>query len=144
VDKQGISLVHPVFYLSGLYLGTSVGLLSILRPWSRPGLLISEWRQNRLPIVAVAALGPLGYGLVLTALTFSPLSYVGPAREISVVVAAVLGAVVLHEGFGPPRIIGSLLIVAGVLMLAADRAILESLQHLQSGRADPLSVLAGL
>jgi uncharacterized membrane protein len=57
--------------------------------------------------------------LVLAALTSSRISYVAPAREFGIVIGAVLGVVRLGEGYGPWRVIGSLLIVGGVVVLAA-------------------------
>jgi uncharacterized membrane protein len=44
-------------------------------------------------------------------------SYVAPAREVGIVLGALLGVVLLHEGYGRARIAGALLIVAGVLTL---------------------------
>ncbi|MGH2760517.1 MAG: EamA family transporter, partial [Actinomycetota bacterium] len=44
------------------------------------------WRSYRREIVAVAVLSPLAYILVLTALTVSPVSYVAPAREVSILI----------------------------------------------------------
>ena len=39
------------------------------------------------------------------------------AREVSVVLAAVLGVVVLHEGYGRQRLLGSVAIAAGLMLL---------------------------
>jgi uncharacterized membrane protein len=68
-------------------------------------------------VVLVGILAPTSYGLVLLALTLAPVSYVAAAREISVVLAALLGAVVLHEGYGRQRLLGSVFIAAGLMLL---------------------------
>ena len=58
-----------------------------------------------------------GYLLVLLALRLAPVSYVAPARELSIVVGTVLGLVQLREPAPGPRLTGAGLIVVGVLLL---------------------------
>ena len=65
----------------------------------------------------MGVLTPLSYVLVLLALTMAPVSYVAAAREVSVVLAALLGALVLHEGYGRQRLLGSVAIAAGLMLL---------------------------
>ena len=60
----------------------------------------------------------LTYMLVLLAFSFSSVSYSGAIREISVVFAAFIGWRWLGEGFGRARLLGSLLIFAGILVIA--------------------------
>jgi uncharacterized membrane protein len=60
---------------------------------------------------------PLGYTLVLIALTTSRVSYIAPAREVGIVLGAALGVILLGEGYGLTRIWGAALIVAGCLTL---------------------------
>jgi uncharacterized membrane protein len=50
----------------------------------------------------------------------APLSVVAPAREISMMLAAVLGMVLLREPVGRARIGGCALMVAGVALLAGS------------------------
>lgn len=69
--------------------------------------------------VLVGLLSPLGYILVLAALGMgAPLSFVAPAREMSMMVGALLGLIVLREPVGPWRIVGCLTLVVGVVLLA--------------------------
>ena len=70
-----------------------------------------------MSIFAVALLLFLAYGLVLSALQFSQISYIWPSREVGIVVGVTLGALVLKEPFGQGRILGSLLIVVGLAFL---------------------------
>jgi uncharacterized membrane protein len=67
--------------------------------------------------VLVGILTPGSYVLVLLALTLAPVSYVAAAREVSVVLAVLLGVVVLREGYGRQRLVGSLAIAAGLALL---------------------------
>jgi uncharacterized membrane protein len=68
--------------------------------------------------VAAGFLAPLGYTLVLIALTTSKVSYVAPAREVGIVLGTAMGVLWLGEGYGLTRIWGSALVVAGVITLA--------------------------
>ncbi len=79
--------------------------------------LAEEWRERRRSIVVASALAPLGYTLVLIALTTSRVSYVAPAREVGIVLGAALGVFVLGEGYGTSRIWGAALIVVGCVTL---------------------------
>lgn len=85
----------------------------------RAAVAASEWRANPLAIPAVAVLMTTGYLLVLVALGFTQVSYVAPARELGIVFAAALGAVVLREGFVRQRIAGAAIIVLGVILITA-------------------------
>ena len=82
-----------------------------------PLLLREAWRQRRDALV-IAVLSPLAYILVLTALTFTPVSYVAPSREISILVGAVLGARFLAEGDVRRRLLAASGMVVGVVFLA--------------------------
>ena len=48
----------------------------------------------------------------------TPVSYVVAAREVSIVVAALLGAVVFKERQAPRRVAGAAVIFAGLVLLA--------------------------
>ena len=56
------------------------------------------WRRAWKDIVGVALLCPLSNILVLTAMVFTPVSYVALAREISILIGALTGAHLLREG----------------------------------------------
>jgi drug/metabolite transporter (DMT)-like permease len=76
--------------------------------------LKSAWR----PALAVALLSPVGYILVLQAMTIAPVSLVAPAREVSMLIAAFLGAKLLSEGELLRRLAGAALIALGVACLS--------------------------
>jgi drug/metabolite transporter (DMT)-like permease len=78
----------------------------------------ATWRRARKEIVAVAVLCPLSYILVLTAMVFTPVSYVAPAREISILVAALMGTQLLAEGDVRRRLAAAAAMVAGIVCLA--------------------------
>ncbi|MEO8804739.1 MAG: EamA family transporter [Burkholderiaceae bacterium] len=74
----------------------------------------TQWRYA----LVVAVLGPLAYVLVLYAVRLAPLSHVAPAREVSMLFAALIGGRLLGEGERGLRIAGAACIAAGVAALA--------------------------
>jgi len=118
LDKAAVSimLISPLLldYFNGL------GRLILLTPiavkqWDR---VKDEWRTHRMEAIGVGILNALGYILVLTAMTFTPVSYVAPLREISILFGTLLGARLLGEKFGLKRAAYASVIVAGVLLIA--------------------------
>jgi drug/metabolite transporter (DMT)-like permease len=65
----------------------------------------------------VATLGPIGYVLVLFAMQRAPVSLVAPAREMSMLFAALLGGTLLREEDMAARLAGALCIALGVAAL---------------------------
>ena len=80
--------------------------------------IVPTWRRARKEIIAVALLCPLSYILVLTAMVFTPVSYVAPAREISILVAALMGTQLLAEGDVRRRLAAAAAMVFGIVCLA--------------------------
>jgi drug/metabolite transporter (DMT)-like permease len=84
----------------------------------QPQTFWPELRRSWKGVLAVAGLGPLAYILVLLAMREAPLSRVAPAREVSMLFAALLGGQLLGERERGWRIAGAALIGAGVIALA--------------------------
>ncbi len=61
------------------------------------------------------------YAIVLWAMTRAPIAAVAALRETSVLFAALIGAVLLKEGFGLARLVGAASVVAGVAALQTLR-----------------------
>ncbi|HEU5380099.1 MAG TPA: DMT family transporter [Ktedonobacteraceae bacterium] len=80
--------------------------------------MLTEMRASWPLIVLAGILSLLTYMLVLLAYSFSPVSYGGAIREISVVIAAFIGWRWLGEGFGRARLLGAALIFVGILAIA--------------------------
>ncbi len=80
--------------------------------------LQQAWRTQWRQALVVAALGPLAYILVLYALQLAPLSHVAPAREVSMLFAALLGGRLLGEQDRGLRVLGAACIAGGVAALA--------------------------
>lgn len=99
---------------------TNLGRLVFMAPLALKARaeLAPTWRRARKEIIGVAILCPLSYILVLTAMVFTPVSYVAPAREISILIAAFMGARLLAERDGRRRMAAGAAMVGGVICLA--------------------------
>ena len=74
----------------------------------------AQWKHALL----IAVMAPLAYLLVLYALQMAPVSHVAPAREMSMLFAALLGGKLLGESDRGMRIAGAVCIGLGVAGLA--------------------------
>jgi drug/metabolite transporter (DMT)-like permease len=99
---------------------TNMGRVAILTPLAlrQRSELRAVWHRSWRQVIAVAILCPLSYILVLTAMVFTPVSYVAPAREISILVGTLLGAHLLAEEHAMRRLAGAGAMVAGIVCLA--------------------------
>ncbi|MBD9401320.1 EamA family transporter [Comamonas sp. CMM02] len=78
----------------------------------------SLWQQQWRWALLVAVVSPIAYVLVLFAMQSAPISHVAPAREVSMLFAALIGGHLLREGDRMVRIGGAVLIAIGVTALA--------------------------
>jgi uncharacterized membrane protein len=126
VDKLGVARIKPAPYVV-LILG--VAWLALAAQWLHPGrrrallneIGVGKERGARISwsrIVLGAIFGTAGYLLVLLALQSSPVSYTGAVREVSVVIGAWIGVRFFGERGGSARIVASVLIVSGMLLIA--------------------------
>jgi drug/metabolite transporter (DMT)-like permease len=118
VDKQAVSalLVPPILQDWGANLGRVIVMAPLaLR---RRDEVRRAWARQRKAVILVAVLCPLSYILVLTAMVFTPVSYVAPAREISILIAALMGAHWLQEGDMLRRVAAAAAMALGVVALA--------------------------
>jgi drug/metabolite transporter (DMT)-like permease len=118
-DSKGVTIVTPILYSYGLDMSRAA-MLAPLALSTRSGRaeVASVLRTQRRPLLAIAILSPGAYILVLAALTISDVSYVAPAREISILFGALLGLRLLGEGDARRRLAGAGAIVAGIFALA--------------------------
>lgn len=76
------------------------------------------WQRQWKYAVFVGIVSPVSYVLVLYAMQTAPLSLVAPAREVSMLFAALIGGQLLGEGDRTARLLGAAFIAAGVIALA--------------------------
>jgi drug/metabolite transporter (DMT)-like permease len=94
-----------------------VPLLALPALRDRGGFAQALSKQWKYALV-VGGLGPLAYILVLYAVKMAPLSHVAPAREVSMLFAALIGGRLLGEGDRALRLVGAAFIATGVIALA--------------------------
>jgi drug/metabolite transporter (DMT)-like permease len=116
VDSYGVRHGGPIAYFEIVAVGVAllyVPLVARVRGVAalRDGLGVASVAAG---IAAFAA-----YVLVLAALERAPAAPVAAVRETSVVMAAVLAAIVLREKVTPLRLAGTVVVVAGVALIAA-------------------------
>jgi drug/metabolite transporter (DMT)-like permease len=88
---------------------------SALRQRSRT---MRVWRGYRRQVTGAAVLSPLAYILVLIAMSFTAVSAVAPAREVSVLAGVLLGRRLLGEGGLARRLTAAAAIAAGIICIA--------------------------
>jgi drug/metabolite transporter (DMT)-like permease len=117
-DKHAVSvlMIPPLVQDLGSSAVRSICLAPIAI--RRPAEVRALWSKFRWETVGVAVLSPLAYVLVLTALSFTPVSYVAPAREISILIGTLMGARLLSEGHGRSRLFAAGAMVLGIAALA--------------------------
>jgi len=116
VDKEGVQHAEPISYLELLMVWPSVVYAAAVMRVK--GVAAVRGAVNPGSLVAgVCTFG--GYALVLAALQRASAASVAAVRETSVVIAAILAGVVLHERVGAARLGGAVLVAAGVALLAA-------------------------
>jgi len=117
-DKQAVGAVglSPIVF----YWGTNLVNALVLTPVAlrRRADVRRAWTTSRRRAAAVGVLSPLAYILILYALARAPISYVAPARESSIVIGTLFGALLLHEPDIRRRLAAAGVIVAGVVALA--------------------------
>ncbi len=117
VDALGVRASgNALQYVATLFLldGWPFGLLMMVRR----GRAMGHYAQRRWPVATVGALASLGsYGIALWAMTRAPVATVAALRETSVLFAVLLGTWLLKEAFTLRRLLGTCVIVGGVMAI---------------------------
>jgi drug/metabolite transporter (DMT)-like permease len=119
-DKAGVARLHPVAYMLLIEAGCGLVLLPAAL-LTRPAAVRHEWATNWLAILAVGAMSAGGYTLVLLAFRLSKAGYVVAARELSIVLSALIGTLWMGEGRLGPRLAAASIVLAGVACVALAR-----------------------
>jgi drug/metabolite transporter (DMT)-like permease len=92
-------------------------LIAVIVAGRRRGI----WRDSRpllLPGLTSGVVSLVAYGLVIWAQSVGQLATVASLREVGIVFGALIGAIFFHERLGTVRVIGAVVVFAGVLLLA--------------------------
>ena len=116
IDDRVVESVDPLVYLY-IFVGVSSLLYVpyLLRCGWQP--IRAEWRAHWKHILPAAALGVCGYLLALMAFRIEHVGYVTAVRQASIIFGVLLGAVLLREPYGRVRLLGSLVMFAGMILI---------------------------
>jgi drug/metabolite transporter (DMT)-like permease len=117
IDGQASKSTAPLAY-TVVVLGVTSILMTpiVLRRYGWPkmkSLWQTQWKRTSL--IGLMMIG--AYMLVVSAFSLAQVAYVGAVREISIVLAALAGWLILGESFGLRRTIGSIVITIGVILI---------------------------
>jgi uncharacterized membrane protein len=115
VDKIGLNYLSPIVLNEATNIGNLIALSAIAL---RSKELKREWKVNWRTIILGGILAPGGYLLFLWALQMAPVSQLAPMREIGTIFGVLLGIFVLGETQGRNRLLASVLITTGIILLA--------------------------
>ena len=117
VDALGVRATgNALQYVAALFLLDGWPFALIV--FARRNWAVGPYIRKRWPIGLCGALASIGsYGIALWAMTQAPVATVAALRETSVLFAAFLGIWLLKEVLTPRRIVGTCVIVAGVMAL---------------------------
>ena len=99
---------------------SNVGRMLFLSPvvLSQRNEILKVWSSHRWETIGVAVLTPISYILVLTALIKTPVSYIAPLREMSILIGTVMGTRLLAEGGTRKRLAAAGMMLLGISALA--------------------------
>ena len=118
VDKLAVAVIDPVVYISTYQSCTFLLFTGYVAVSKDLSAIRNEWSFNKYPVILNGILGLTSYVLILFAFQMERVSYIVGLRQISVVVAVILGGQLLGEGFQRIRLIASLLIFGGVMLIS--------------------------
>ncbi len=116
VDGMGVRAAGtPRGYIGWLFVmeGIAAGFIFL-----RLGRRMWYIRRNTLVLgISGGVISALAYGLVIYANSLAPLGMVSTLRETSVIFAALIGVVILHERPWKRRVVASVVVAVGVMLL---------------------------
>lgn len=122
VDAQGVRLAdQPLTFIAWFFLldGLVITPVFVLGRWGRMRATI---RQDWAKGVTAGLVSLIGFGAVLWALALAPAGAVSALREVSVVFAMAIGALVLKEDVTRHRLLCGIAIAAGAVLVVLGAA----------------------
>lgn len=117
-DKFAVSVNHlPPLQL--IFISNLFGAI-VLAPSSltKKEEIKTELKLHTTHIIAIAILSPFSYILVLMAMQTTPVLYVAPARELSILFGVFMGGKMMNEEDTKRRMFASAFILLGIICLA--------------------------
>jgi len=103
-------------YIVSLFVLNAFPML-VLTLLMRRGVALERFRAQWKTAALGGVLSFMAYGLAIWAMTRGTIALVSALRETSVVLAAIIGATFLHESFGRWRVVASIGVATGIIVL---------------------------
>lgn len=117
IDARGVrAAADPLAYIAWLNI-TEAPWIAILALGTRGGAFIAAARHGWKRGLAGGVIAAAGYGITMYAFSRSGAAHVAALREISVIFAAIIGALLLGEGFGWRRVLAAALVAGGLILM---------------------------
>jgi uncharacterized membrane protein len=116
IDKLGVQILHPVFYiwLVNLWMSIDMGLYLSFR---KGNSFLKVWQDSKKEILIIAVLQNLAYLLILMALQMSKVSYVVAFRQVGALFGAGMGILFLKESHWKTRMAGAFILTLGLVLI---------------------------
>jgi len=115
VDAYGTRVSSPFVYYSVCMTCTAIAMFPYIW-WQTPNMRTAVLHEApRALLIGVGSFA--SYLMVLSCYAIAPVSYVAAAREMSIIIAGVVGWAWLKESFGATRLIGAATVAIGVILL---------------------------
>jgi drug/metabolite transporter (DMT)-like permease len=117
---DGFAVEHSPALLYGLLMFglTPVLTTPVVVQHFGPDQFIQAFRRQPARLILVGILGLIGYLLALYAYSIAPVNYSEAIREVGVVLGALAGWQFLGEKMGKVRVLGAVVIFAGIALIA--------------------------
>ena len=117
VDKLGVDEINPVQYFY-IYMAITFIIYNFNFFLKKENVYSDFFKKKNLFEYSFVGLSDsLSYLLILFTLTFTNLSYVAPMRNSGIVTSSLFGLIYLNEKFYKSRLIGSILIFVGIIII---------------------------
>ena len=118
INKWNLEMVDPLTLYYLITTCMTLFLISYLLAKGRVNEIREEFRHNLRNVILTGFMGFISASLFLFALRMGKVSYLGSARNVSIVFGVILGSFFLREGYGRIRFFASLLILGGIFLLS--------------------------
>ena len=115
IDAFGTRQSTPLTYYSVCMTCTAICMTPVVY-WHQRGDF-AQWRSELPKAAVIGSMSFVSYLIVLSCYAVAPVSYVAATREMSIVIAGFVGWLWLKEEMGSTRLVGAIMVCAGVVTL---------------------------
>jgi drug/metabolite transporter (DMT)-like permease len=120
INKKNLEAVDPLTLIYLIFVFMVLFFFVFIVAKNKMSEIKAEAKKNKSNLLLIGILTFFGSLLVLYALEISKVSYLGTARNVSIVFGVLLGSFFLKEGYGKMRFIASLLIFGGIFLISVS------------------------